>query len=229
MPKSPDDLEGLKAERAAADRAYNDALTRLDAAIQAFPQKFPASPPGPDVQQLPSLNTRWKLTAPAPEPGIGGRFAAAVRRIVAPLFEQQEAFNGALVDHLNRNAPVQQASGEAIDAGLTVLREHIANLARFQTLLIVFLQQITPYVDTRDRDVAGLLRGLSGGSTLCRMSCSSARKRCWRATISTSAACLTCRRSSRTFARGWPSYRTASRLNDRPRRRAVDNRLRMVT
>ena len=33
----------------------------------------------------------------------------------------------------------------------------------FQTLLIVFLQQITPYVDTRDRDVAGLLRGLSGG------------------------------------------------------------------
>jgi hypothetical protein len=163
MPKSPDDLEGLKAERAAADRAYNDALTRLDAAVQAFPQEFPASPPGPDVQQLPSLNTRWKLTSPAAESGIRGRFAAAVRRIVAPLFEQQEAFNGALVDHLNRNVPVQQASGEAIDAGLTVLREHIAELARFQTLLIVFLQQITPYVDTRDRDVAGLLRGLSGG------------------------------------------------------------------
>jgi hypothetical protein len=163
MPKSPDDLEGLKAERAAADRAYNEALTRLDAAIQAFPQEFPASPPGPDVRQLPSLNTRWKLTSPAPEPGIRGRFGAAVRRIVAPLFEQQEAFNGALVDHLNRNAPVQQASGEAIEAGLTVLREHIAELARFQTLLIVFLQQITPYVDTRDRDVAGLLRGLAGG------------------------------------------------------------------
>jgi hypothetical protein len=163
MPKSPDDLEGLKAERAAADRTYNDALTRLDGAIQAFPQKFPVSPPGLDAHQIPSLNTRWKLAAPAPEPGIRGRFAAAVRRIVAPLFEQQEAFNGALVDHLNRNVPVQQASGEAIDAGLTVLRDHIAELARFQTLLIVFLQQITPYVDTRDRDVAGLLRGLSGG------------------------------------------------------------------
>ena len=26
----------------------------------------------------------------------------------------------------------------------------------------MYLQQITPYVDTRDRDVAGLLRGLSG-------------------------------------------------------------------
>jgi hypothetical protein len=162
MPKSPDDLEGLKAERAAADRAYNDALTRLDAAIQAFPRQFPAGPPGPDTHQLASLNTRWKITTQAPEPGVRGRFAAAVRRIVAPLFEQQEAFNGALVDHLNRNVTVQRASGEAIDAGLTVLREHVAELARFQTLLIVFLQQITPYVDTRDRDVAGLLRGLSG-------------------------------------------------------------------
>jgi hypothetical protein len=162
MPKSPDDLEGLKTERAAADRVYNDALTRLDAAIRAFPHKFPGPPPAPDVHQLSSLNTSWKITTPPAEPGIRGRFAAAVRRIVAPLFDQQEAFNGALVDHLNRNVPVQLASGESLDAGLTVLREHLAELGRFQTLLIVFLQQITPYVDTRDRDVAGLLRGLSG-------------------------------------------------------------------
>ena len=34
MPNSPDDLAALKAERAAADREYNDALTRLDRAIQ---------------------------------------------------------------------------------------------------------------------------------------------------------------------------------------------------
>ena len=78
------------------------------------------------------------------------------------MFEQQQAFNGAVVDHLNRNVPVQHASGASIDGGLTVLRGQLAELARFQTLLIVFLQQITPYVDTRDRDVAGLLRGLSG-------------------------------------------------------------------
>ena len=42
MPKSPDDLEGLKAERAAADRAYNDALTQLDAALQKLPANLPA-------------------------------------------------------------------------------------------------------------------------------------------------------------------------------------------
>ena len=166
MPKSPDDLEGLKAERAAADRAYNDALTQLDAALQKLPANLPDPPPDPDVHQLASLNTLWEIAPPQPTAGRHisrrGRFAAAVRRIVAPMFEQQQAFNGALVDHLNRNVPIQHASGLAIDGGLAVLRGQLAELARFQTLLIVFLQQITPYVDTRDRDVAGLLRGLSG-------------------------------------------------------------------
>ena len=162
MPKSPDDLEGLKAERAAADRAYNDALTQLDAAIQQLPAGLPHPPPDPDVHQLASLNTLWKIAAPPSETGIGGRFAAAVRRIVAPMFEQQQAFNGALVDHLNRNVPVHVASGRAIAGGLAALQAQIDDLGRFQTLLIVFLQQITPYVDTRDRDVTGLLRGLSG-------------------------------------------------------------------
>jgi hypothetical protein len=45
---------------------------------------------------------------------------------------------------------------------LDVLRGTIEDLIRFQSLLVLFAQQITPYVDTRDRDVAGLLRGLSG-------------------------------------------------------------------
>jgi hypothetical protein len=160
MPKSPDDLEGLKAERAAADRDYNDALTRLDAAIQKLPANLPHPLTGPDVHQIASLNTKWKLVAP-PATGLRRRFVEGVRRAVAPLFEQQQAFNAAVVDHLNRNMPVQQATGQAIDDTMRVLREQLAELARFQTLLIIFLQQITPYVDTRDRDVAGLLRGLS--------------------------------------------------------------------
>src|SRR5262249_43079626 len=45
---------------------------------------------------------------------------------------------------------------------LVVLRDQLTELVAFQSLLLMFLQQITPYVDTRDRDVAGLLRGLSG-------------------------------------------------------------------
>jgi hypothetical protein len=157
----PGDLAALKAERAAADREYNDALTRLDRAIQQLPAGFPHPPPVPDEQQITPLNTLWTIASP-PARGLRRGFISAVRRAVAPLFEQQQAFNSAMVDHLNRNLPVARETRESIASTLTVLRDTIAELVRFQSLLVVFLQQITPYVDTRDRDVAGLLRGLSG-------------------------------------------------------------------
>jgi hypothetical protein len=162
MPNSPDDLPALEAERAAADREYNDALTRLDRAIQRLPADFPQPPPGPDEQQITPLNTLWKIDIPPAGGGVRGRLVSAVRRMVAPLFEQQQAFNSAIVDHINRNVPVARETRASVDSTLTVLRDTIGELVRFQSLLVVFLQQITPYVDTRDRDVAGLLRGLSG-------------------------------------------------------------------
>ena len=161
MPNSPDDLAGLKAERAAADRAYNDALTRLDAAIQRLPADFPQPPPVPDERQITPLNTLWNLDV-APSAGISRvNTFAAVKRITE-LFQQQQAFNAALVDHINREVPVARATRASIDSTLTVLRDTIAELIRFQSRLVEFVQQVTPYVDTRDRDVAGLLRGLSG-------------------------------------------------------------------
>jgi hypothetical protein len=161
VPKSPDDLEALKAERAAADRAYNDALTRLDRAIQQLPADFPQPPPVPDEHQVTPLNTLWKIDVPAAK-GLSGPAVAAIRRIVAPLFEQQQAFNAAVVDHVNRGVPVARETRASIASTLTVMRDTIAELIGFQALLVEFLQQVTPYVDTRDRDVAGLLRGLSG-------------------------------------------------------------------
>jgi hypothetical protein len=157
-----DDLQRLKAERDAADQAYNDALTRLDSAIQHIPADFPHSPPGPDEHQVTPLNTLWKIDVPQAGGGLRRRFIAAVRQVVAPMFEQQQAFNSALVDHINRSVPVDRQTRAAIDSTLAVLRAQLAELIRFQSLLVMFLQQITPYVDTRDRDVAGLLRGLSG-------------------------------------------------------------------
>ena len=159
---SPDDLAALKAERAAADRAYNDALTRLDRAIQQLPADFPQPPPGPDESTIATLNTLWALETAPEGSGWRGRFAAAVRRVVAPVFDRQQAFNAAVVDHINRSVPVARETRESMASTLTVLRDTIAELVRFKSLLVVFLQQITPYVDTRDRDVAGLLRGLSG-------------------------------------------------------------------
>ena len=162
MPNSPDDLAALKAERAAADREYNDALTRLDRAIQQLPADFPHPPPVPDEHQITPLNTLWKIDTPVPARGWRRGFVAGVRRAVAPLFEQQRAFNSAVVDHINRNVAVSRQTRESMATTLTVLRDTTADLIRFQSLLVLFLQQITPYVDTRDRDVAGLLRGLSG-------------------------------------------------------------------
>jgi hypothetical protein len=158
VPKSPDDLEALKEERAAADRAYNDALTRLDRAIQQLPLDFPQPPPVPDEHQVTPLNTLWKIDLP--HDGI--RTLSPIRRLIGPLFEQQQAFNAAVVDHVNRSVPVARDTLASIESALTVLHDTIAELVRFQSLLVEFLQQVTPYVDTRDRDVAGLLRGLSG-------------------------------------------------------------------
>ena len=156
-----DDPERLRTERAAADREYNEALTRLDRAIQQLPASFPHPPPPPDEHQVTPLNALWQLTPP-PATTLKRRLAAAVYRMVAPLFEQQQAFNSAVVDHINRNVKVARESQAAATSTLTVLRDTIADLVRFQSTLVMYAQQITPYVDTRDRDVAGLLRGLSG-------------------------------------------------------------------
>jgi len=159
-----DDPVRLKAERDSADRIYNEALTALDRAIQRPPDPaaFPQAPPAPDDHQVTPLNTLWQIIAPLPKSGLRRTFAAAVRRVVAPMFEQQQAFNSAVVDHINRNLPAARQTSESMAGTLTILRTHIADLARFENLLIIFLQQVTPYVDTRDRDVAGLLRGLNG-------------------------------------------------------------------
>src|SRR5882672_9016054 len=113
MPNSPDDLAALKAERAAADRDYNEALTRLDRAIQRLPADFPQPPPGPDERQITPLNTLWKIDVPRSGGGWRGRFVAAVRRSVAPLFEQQQAFNAAVADHINRNVPPARETRES--------------------------------------------------------------------------------------------------------------------
>lgn len=155
-----DDPERLKAARDAADRDYNEALTRLDRAIQQIPSSFPQPPPGPDEHQITPLNALWKIDQPTGAPT--GWLATIIRRAVAPLIGQQQAFNAAVVDHINRNVAVGRETQASIATTLTMVREQLSALVTFQSQLVIFLQQITPYVDTRDRDVAGLLRGLSG-------------------------------------------------------------------
>lgn len=156
---SPDDLARLKAEREEADRRYNDALSAVDAAV-VRPMAMPHPPPSPDETQITPLNSLWRLMPDTPPtvPGLKGRLATFVWRLVSPLFERQQAFNSALVDHLNRNVPIGRQTPVAVAATIDRLHADLARLEAFQSALVVYLQQVTPYVDTKDREFAGLGR-----------------------------------------------------------------------
>jgi 2-polyprenyl-3-methyl-5-hydroxy-6-metoxy-1,4-benzoquinol methylase len=161
---SAEELARLKRERDEADRRYNEALTALDAAI-AGPHDFPHPPPAYDEFQVSPLNERWELLSLKPDEGSGWlrRLRTHAWAMVAPLFERQQAFNSALVDHVNRNVATHRETARALDSTLTLFREDQRRLVEFQSLLIMYAQQITPYVDTKDRHVTGLMHGLAAG------------------------------------------------------------------
>ena len=161
---SAEELARLAREREHADRVYNEALTRLDAAIQK-PRELPAPPRAYDEFQITALNERWELLSLKRSEGNG--WLRRVRRhvwgMVAPLFERQQAFNSAVVDHVNRNIAMQRETTRALEATIGILGDDHQRFIEFQTLLILYAQQITPYVDTKDRQVAGLMHGLAAG------------------------------------------------------------------
>ncbi len=145
----------LIAERAEAHRKYNEALTAIDRAIQSAPA-WPPSPPGYDEHMLRAINEAWTVVppgGPTRPPGWRGRIADVAWQLVAPVFERQMAFNAALVDHLNRNAVPHREAHQAIAAALPALHEGFEGLVRFESLLIQFLQQLTPLADARAREV----------------------------------------------------------------------------
>jgi SAM-dependent methyltransferase len=149
-------LKRLKRERDEADRRYNDALTELDRALPA-PAGISAPPPAIDESQLAALNQSWKtLAAPPPSgPSVRGRFTGFIWRTVAPYFERQLTFNAQLVDHLNRSVAAARAAYAEEERARAQVREAMQRLAEFHGRLMLYLQQITAYIDTRDRDGAG--------------------------------------------------------------------------
>jgi SAM-dependent methyltransferase len=148
-------LQRLRQERDAADRIYNDAFTALDKVLMRAPE-FPHPPPSYDEAQITPLNTAWDIgAAPPAATGLKGRLAAFVWRIVGPPLQKQATFNSTIVDHLNRNVLAHREAARAIETVIALLRAHIADLLTFQSHLVVYLQQITLYVDTKDRDTAG--------------------------------------------------------------------------
>ncbi len=162
QPGSAEDLARLRGEREEADRLYNDALTALDSAVQRM-RELPQPPAAYDESRLGALNEQWDVLRAAPVIGSGWlrRFRAHAWATVAPLFERQQAFNRVIVEHLNHNVATHHQTAESIAGMLSVVREELERLVTFQTKLILWAQQITLYVDTKDRYIAGLPSGLA--------------------------------------------------------------------
>jgi SAM-dependent methyltransferase len=148
-------LQRLERERDEADRRYNEALTALDAAVTG-PLDLPDPSPPFDDHQIDPLNKAWNiLPAPPSTAGVRGKLADLVWRIVSPYFQRQQTFNSWLVDHLNRNLAAAREAHQAALDDVEAMRAHSAALAAFQARLIQYLQQITLYVDTRNRAAGG--------------------------------------------------------------------------
>ena len=148
-----DDIERRRIEREAADRAYNEALTALDQAFPTLPE-LPHPPVAYDESQLPGLNERWRIVTADPAAGLTGwrrRVALAIWRVAGPVFDRQQAFNAALVDHLNRNVASHRTSREALETTLGAMRGELEKLEAFHAKLVLYLQTITLFVDTKDR------------------------------------------------------------------------------
>ena len=160
---SPDDLARLKTEREATDREYNRALTKLDDAITP-PSELPHAPPPFDDFQVSPLNDQWQLVAAdGPDLGRGwrGRLRRLVWTLVGPLFQRQQTFNAAVIDHINRNVVPARETQKATASLIAVVGGQLEALATFESCLIQFLQQLTPYIDTKDVEAAGIMRRIN--------------------------------------------------------------------
>ena len=148
-------LRRLKEERDAADRTYNEALTALDRALGPAPP-VPAAPAQYDEHQVTALNDAWNiLPAPPQAAGLAGRLTGVIWRTIGPFLQRQLTFNSRLVDHINRNVTAHRDAQRATRELVAALEQQIARQAEVHSHLMHFLQQITPYVDTKDRDSAG--------------------------------------------------------------------------
>jgi SAM-dependent methyltransferase len=156
MPESLEQtIRRLEQERADADRRYNDALTALDRTL-APPPELPPAPPSYDEQQITPLNDAWNILPAAPQAsGLTGRLTGFVWRVVAPYLERQHAFNSRLVDHINRNVAAHREAQRSAERLIAVLGAEFARQAELHSRLLVLLQQVTPYVDTKDRATGG--------------------------------------------------------------------------
>lgn len=144
-----------EAERAEAHRAYNEAFDLVDRARQKSPE-WPEGPPAYDEEKLHNLNTKWDIlpdgSVRRPD-GLKGPMFDAVWPVLEPILKQQREFNSDLVNHLNRNIEAHRQANHALSQIVPGLREGFNGLCLFEHLTVHFLQTITPFVDTRQREI----------------------------------------------------------------------------
>lgn len=152
-PVTSEELARLRAERDAADREYNDALTEVDRALPQTPD-LRVPPVSPDAGLPASLGGAADVLGDVslpPARGFRTRLAHFVWRLVAPVFERQQAFNRLVADELGEGRRTRRDSAAALGALATSLRDQADAVRSFQSQLIRYFQQITWYVDTKDR------------------------------------------------------------------------------
>ena len=166
-PVSPGDLKRLRHAREAADCAYNAALTRLDAAVRPA-ARLPERPAPERADRLAALES---LARRPPDAGAsrGPFWRRWLGRVLAPVLlpalDRQGEFNRAVAEHLARTAGGRREERDAQERTLAFIGDELAALARFQSLLVQYAQQITPYVDNRGREVSALMRRITEDST----------------------------------------------------------------
>ena len=200
---SPEDLARLARLREAAEREYNDALTRLDQALprpfeapprpfevpprpfEAPPRPFEAPPrtAGPD-DDAPALDPAAldpatldpaALDPAALDPAAAGPWRPPAGTaapwlhwlhrlldpIVGPAFERQQRVNRALVEQSTQRAAAAEGRWRHAEQTAAAIATHLGETLAFQSRLLQYLQRITALVDTKDREVAGLMRRIN--------------------------------------------------------------------
>jgi O-antigen chain-terminating methyltransferase len=72
------------------------------------------------------------------------------------MFAQQQAFNSAFVDHVNRNIQPQRVVVQSIESTLATLRQQVELVCTFNLLLMHYLQRLTPFVNAKDYEFDAL-------------------------------------------------------------------------
>ena len=140
-------------ERDEADRRYNDALTALDRSLPRLP-RLPHAAAAPTTtprsRRSTSAGTSWPTALP-PVGGLRARLAALHLALVGPLLERQQAFNAALVDHINRNVAAHREPQQAADVDRAGACASTRGAGRVPVAADRLPAAGHPYVDTKDR------------------------------------------------------------------------------